>query len=148
MKYYILLALLACISCQILGGDCTVAPKRRPIECFTGEVLNEDLEELKELLKKYKDGDDQEFADYLGDMYDKKGFRETQDENNPKISILGKCGVHPKYLPFECYESKVLRRNRNELKEAYDTLHSENLEEFNAIYERLYEAKIEYFAPK
>ena len=148
MKYYILLALLACISCQLLGG-CTGTPKKRPIECYRGQVLNEDLAELKELLEKYRDGDDHEFADYLGDMFDKKEFREGRAENenqNPKI--LGKCGVHPKYQPFECYERNVLRRNRNQLKEAYDKLHGENLEEFNKIYIEYADAKQAYFAPK
>ena len=147
MKYYILLALLACISCQLLGG-CTGTPKKRPIECYRGQVLNEDLPELKELLEKYRDGDDHEFADYLGDMFDKKDFREGRSENNQQNGLVGKCGMHPKYQPFECYEPNVLRRNRNELKNAYDTLHGEKLEEFNKIYERLSEAKIAYFAPK
>ena len=147
MKYYILLALLACISCQLLGG-CTGTPKKRPIECYRGQVLNEDLAELKELLEKYRDGDDHEFADYLGDMFDKKDFREGRSQNNQQGGLLGKCGMHPKYQPFECYEPNVLRRNRNELKNAYDTLHGEKLEEFNKIYERLSEAKIAYFAPK
>ena len=121
----------------------------RPIECFYGQVLNEDIPELKELLEKYRNGDDHEFADYLGDMFDKKEFREGRAENenqNPKI--LGKCGVHPKYQPFECYERNVLRRNRNQLKEAYDKLHGENLEEFNKIYIEYADAKQAYFAPK
>ena len=147
MKYYILLALLACISCQLLGG-CTGTPKKRPIECFRGQVLNEDFDELKELLEKYRDGDDHEFADYLGDMFDKKDFREGRVNNGQNGSLLGKCGMHPKYQPFECYEPHVLRRNRKELKNAYDTLHAEKLEEFNKIYDKLYEAKIAYFAPK
>ena len=148
MKYYILLALIACISCQMFGGACTGTPKKRPIECYRGHVLNEDLPELKELLEKYRDGDDHEFAYHLGDMIDKKDFREGRLENDQEKTLLGKCGVHPKYQPFECYEPHVLRRNRNELKEAYDNLHKDNLEEFNKIYERLSEAKIAYFNPK
>ena len=148
MKYYILLALIACISCQMFGGACTGTPKKRPIECYRGHVLNEDLPELKEILEKYRDGDDHEFAYHLGDMIDKKDFREGRLENDQEKTLLGKCGVHPKYQPFECYEPHVLRRNRNELKEAYDNLHKENLEEFNKIYERLSEAKIAYFNPK
>ena len=148
MKYYILLALIACISCQMFGGACTGTPKKRPIECYRGHVLNEDLPELKELLEKYRDGDDHEFAYHLGDMIDKKDFREGRLENDQEKTLLGKCGVHPKYQPFECYEPHVLRRNRNELTEAYDNLHKENLEEFNKIYERLSEAKIAYFNPK
>ena len=148
MKYYILLALIACISCQMFGGACTGTPKKRPIECYRGQVLNEDLPELKEILEKYRDGDDHEFAYHLGDMIDKKDFREGRLENDQEKTLLGKCGVHPKYQPFECYEPHVLRRNRNELKEAYDNLHKDNLEEFNKIYERLSEAKIAYFNPK
>ena len=147
MKYYILLALIACIACQ-LGGPCVGTPKKRPIQCFRGFVLNEDLPELKEVLEKYRDGDDHEFADILGDMVDKKDFREGRAENDQEKKLLGKCGVHPKYQPYECYEPHVLRRNKKELKNAYDTLHADNLAEFNKIYERLSEAKIAYFAPK
>ncbi len=149
MKALLLLSLLiVSISSQKIGA-CTGTPKMRPIECFYGQVLNEDIPELKELLEKYRNGDDHEFADYLGDMFDKKEFREGRAENenqNPKI--LGKCGVHPKYQPFECYERNVLRRNRNQLKEAYDKLHGENLEEFNKIYIEYADAKQSYFAPK
>ena len=149
MKSLLLLSLLiVSISSQKIGA-CTGTPKMRPIECFYGQVLNEDIPELKELLEKYRNGDDHEFADYLGDMFDKKEFREGRAENenqNPKI--LGKCGVHPKYQPFECYERNVLRRNRNQLKEAYDKLHGENLEEFNKIYIEYADAKQAYFAPK
>ncbi len=149
MKALLLLSLLiVSISSQKIGA-CTGTPKMRPIECFYGQVLNEDIPELKELLEKYRNGDDHEFADYLGDMFDKKEFREGRAENenqNPKI--LGKCGVHPKYQPFECYERNVLRRNRNQLKEAYDKLHGENLEEFNKIYIEYADAKQAYFAPK
>ena len=150
MKSLLLLSLLiVSISSQKIGGPCTGTPKKRPINCFYGHVLNEDIPELKELLEKYRDGDDHEFADYLGDMEDKKDFREGRSQNdnqNPKI--LGKCGVHPKYQPFECYERNVLRRNRNQLKEAYDKLHGENLEEFNKIYIEYADAKQAYFAPK
>ena len=149
MKALLLLSLLiVSISSQKIGA-CTGTPKMRPIECFYGQVLNEDIPELKELLEKDRNGDDHEFADYLGDMFDKKEFREGRAENenqNPKI--LGKCGVHPKYQPFECYERNVLRRNRNQLKEAYDKLHGENLEEFNKIYIEYADAKQAYFAPK
>ena len=149
MKSLILLSLLFCsISCQFLGR-CTGTPKKRPIECFYGQVLNEDIPELKELLEKYRDGDDHEFADYLGDMIDKKEFREGKTENSQqKPIILGRCGVAPKYLPFACYERNVLRRNRNQLKEAYDTLHGTNLPEFNKVYFKLVETKRAYFAPK
>ena len=144
MKYYLLIALLACISCQMLG-HCQGTPKKRPLECFKGQVLNEDLPELEQLLEKYRDGDDHEFADYLGDMFDKKEYKEGRAENEEDSNLLGKCGMHPKYQPYECYEPHVLRRNRKELKNAYDTLHAEKLGEFNAIYERLVEAKFAYF---
>ena len=147
MKYYILLALLACISCQMLG-KCMGTPKKLPLECYKGKVLNEDLPELQELLEKYKDGDDHEFADYLGDMYEKKDYRLGKTENAEEQKVLGKCGMHPKYQPYECYEPHVLRRNRKELKAAYDTLHKDNLMEFNKIYIKLNEAKIAYFEPK
>ena len=145
MKYYILIALLATISCQLLGGGCTGTPKKRPIECYRSQVLSEELPELKEVLEKYRDGDDHEFADYLGDMVDKKEYKEGRAENEEDSNLLGKCGMHPKYQPYECYEPHVLRRNRKELKNAYDTLHAEKLGEFNAIYERLVEAKFAYF---
>ncbi len=148
MKYYILLALLACISCQILGGACTGTPKKRPIECYKGEVLPEDLPELEEVLKKYKDGDDHEFANILGDMIDKKQFRLGMPLEQTEAQKLGQCGMHPKYLPYECYEPHVLRRHRKQLKEAYDNLHDTNLIEFNKIYIKLTEAKEAYFAPK
>ena len=149
MKSLLLLSLLiVSISSQKIGGPCTGTPKKRPINCFYGHVLNEDIPELKELLEKYRDGDDHEFADYLGDMFDKKDFREGRVNNGQNGSLLGKCGMHPKYQPFECYEPHVLRRNRKELKNAYDTLHAEKLEEFNKIYDKLYEARIAYFAPK
>ena len=147
MKYYILLALLACIACQ-LGGPCVGTPKKRPIECFKSQVLNEDLPELKEVLEKYRDGDDHEFANILGDMIDKKEFRQGIYTEENDAAKLGKCGMHPKYQPYECYEPHVLRRNRKELKEAYDSLHENNLIEFNKVYIKLTEAKEAYFAPK
>ena len=149
MKYYILLALLACIACQ-LGGPCVGTPKKRPIQCFRGFVLNEDLPELKEVLEKYRDGDDHEFADYLGDMFDKKDFREgketNEEEGQPKL--LGKCGVHPKYLPYECYEPQVLRRDRVQLKQAFDNLHESDLDLFNEVLVTLKDRKMAYFLPK
>ena len=64
MKALLLLSLLiVSISSQKIGA-CTGTPKMRPIECFYGQVLNEDIPELKELLEKYRNGDDHEFADY------------------------------------------------------------------------------------
>ena len=46
--------------------------KKRPISCYYGHILNEDIPELKILLEKYKEGNDNEFADYLADMIEKK----------------------------------------------------------------------------
>ena len=146
MKSFVLLILFFCsINCQLIGG-CTGTPKKRPISCYYGQILNEDIPELKELLEKYKNGDDNEFADYLGDLIDKKNYREGKYDNiKEKIIFLGKCGMHPKYLPYECYEKNVLRRNRKVLKESYDKLHKDNLEEFNKIYNTFVEAKLAYF---
>ena len=81
-----------------------MAPKRRPISCYEWKVLPEDMAELEQLLEEFKDGDDNVFANYLGDMFDKKEFREGRDPNEEDNSkkLLGKCGVHPKYLPYEC----------------------------------------------
>ena len=148
MKALILLSLLFCtIFCGVPRRYiCSLPPKRRPIECFIGQVLDEDIPELKELLEKYRDGDDNEFNDYLGDMFDKKLYREGKAK--PIRMPLGKCTMNPRHLPFSCYEIRVLRRNRNELKEAYDTLYEENFEEFNKILVKLVKAKKVYFAPK
>lgn len=149
MKFYILLSLLFCsISCQLLG-PCAGTPKKRPIECYQGLVLKEDLPELKELLERYKDGDDHEFALYLEDMLDKKDFREGKTDNEHQGPlIIGKCGVAPKYLPFECYEKNVLKRHKEELKELYDKYHRNNLEVFNSLYFAYVKIKEDYFAPK
>ena len=53
-------------------------------------------------------GDDNDFADLLGDMFDKKRFREKRTSGIEETSIGG-CGMHPKYLPVECYERNILR---------------------------------------
>lgn len=146
MKVCILLALLALAVSSPLLGQCTMAPKNRPISCYEGQVLKEDIPELMDLLEKFKgDGDDHVFAYYLGDMFDKKDFREGKVENIDNQKLLGKCGTHPKYQPFECYEPRVLRRDRNTLKEAYDKYHESDLEKFNSIYTPLIEKKFSYF---
>ena len=151
MKVYIFLALIAfAVSQQFIGG-CSMAPKKRPISCYEGKVLPEDIPELETLLKEFaEDGDDHVFADYLGDMFDKKDFREgvepNEEDSTPKL--LGKCGVHPKYLPYECYEPQVLRRDRAQLKEAFDQLHESDLASFNEILITLQDRKMEYFLPK
>ena len=149
MKVYLLLALLACATCQNLLGQCTMAPKRRPISCYEGKVLPEDMPELEQLLEEFKDGDDNVFANYLGDMFDKKDFREGREPNEEDNSqkLLGKCGLHPKYLPYECYEPQVLRRHRTELKEAFDNLHESDLDSFNQVLIKLRDQKIAYYLP-
>ena len=149
MKAYLLLALLAYATCQSLLGQCTMAPKRRPISCYEGKVLPEDMPELEQLLEEFKDGDDNVFANYLGDMFDKKEFREGRDPNEEDNSqkLLGKCGVHPKYLPYECYEPQVLRRDRSELKDAFDNLHESDLDSFNQVLIKLRDQKIAYYLP-
>ena len=148
MKTYILLLLLAAISCAHLLGNCGMAPKYRPISCYEDTVLPEDIPELKELLEKFKNGgDDNEFANYLGDMVDKKAVRESNGEKNDDLNNqpIGACGMHPKYLPFKCYEPNVLRRDRNTLADAYDRLHGSDLTAFNKVYQQLEDKKYEYF---
>ena len=146
MKYLILLALITFTLSSPLLGKCAGTPKKRPIECYKGQVLNEDLPELEQLLEKYRDGDDHEFADYLGDMFDKKDYREGRYVNEiEKNGLLGKCGMHPKYQPYQCFEANVLRRNRNELKNAFNTLHETKFEEFLNLYTKLVDARFAYF---
>ena len=150
MKAYLLLALIAYTVCQSLLGQCTMAPKRRPISCYEGKVLPEDMPELEQLLEEFKDGDDNVFANYLGDMFDKKEVREGREPNEEDNSqnLLGKCGVHPKYLPYECYEPQVLRRDRAELKAAFDALHESYLDSFNLVLVKLKDKKIAYYYPE
>ena len=150
MKFYLLLALIAYAVSQSLLGQCTMAPKRRPISCYEGKVLPEDMPELEQLLEEFKEGDDNVFALYLGDMFDKKEIREGREPNEEDNSqkLLGKCGVHPKYLPYECYEPQVLRRDRNELKDAFDTYHESDLDSFNQVLIKLKDKKIAYYYPE
>ena len=147
MKVCILFALLALAISSPLLGQCTMAPKNRPISCYEGQVLKEDIPELMDLLEKFKgDGDDHVFADYLGDMFDKKDFREGKVENlYGDQKLLGNCGMAPKYQPYECYEPHVLRRDRNTLKSAFDEYHESDLAKFNSIYAPLIERKEDYF---
>ena len=110
MKVYILLAL--CVYVVYALGNCGMAPKYRPIECYKGQVLEEDIPELEELLEKFKNGgNDNEFDNYLEDMFDKKEYKEGNEVNEVSYGFGGKCGVAPKYLPYECYEVNVLRRD-------------------------------------
>ena len=151
MKVYILLALLAVAVSSPLLGRCGMAPKYRPLYCFEGKVLPEDLPELQKLLDKYREGgDDHEFADYLGDMFDKKDIREGRKSNEEEETpvILGRCAQPPQYRPYECYAERVLRRDRKELKEAYDSLHESNLDEFEKIYLSLVEKRRKYYGLK
>ncbi len=146
MKVYILLALCAYVVYAGQLGNCGMAPKYRPIECYEGKVLDEDLPELKELLRKFKNGgNDHEFANILGDMIDKKKYRENKKVNKVPSAKVGKCGLAPKYLPYECYETKVLRRDRVLLKQAYDSLHDSDLEAFNEILRQLKANRAAYF---
>ena len=146
MKVYILLVLCAYVAYAAQLGNCGMAPKYRPIECFEGKVLDEDLPELKELLGKIKNGgDDHEFANILGDMIDKKKYKENKKVNKVHSTLIGKCGLAPKYLPYECYEAKVLRRDRTLLKQAYDSLHDSDLEAFNEILKQLKAKRAAYF---
>ena len=82
-------------------------------------------------------------------MFDKKEFREGRDPNEEmQAQLLGKCGVHPKYLPYECYEPQVLRRDRAQLKQAFDNLHESDLDLFNEVLVTLKDRKMAYFLPK
>jgi len=154
MKAIILLALFFAVATdkvnpRLIGG-CGQAPKNRPIGCYSNKVLEEDMPELKRLLRKFKKtGDDNVFADYLYDMFEKKKFRERKERNEPEPAPkIGKCGMHPKHLPFECYEPQVLRRHRTELKNAYDKLHATKLEEFNKVLVDLKDKKFKYYEGK
>ena len=153
MRAIILIALFFAVATKFnpnLIGGCGQAPKNRPIGCYTDKVLQEDIPELKRLLRQFKKtGDDNVFADYLYDMFEKKKFREGKEKNEPQPATqIGNCGMHPKYLGFECYEPQVLRRHRTELKNAYDNLHATKLEDFNKVLIELREKKVNYYEGK
>ena len=150
MKVELLLILSSiyfCSSFTRLIGKCGMAPKYRPIECFKGSVLEEDLEELSKILKVFKNGgDDADFANLLGDMIDKKRFKEKSNSPLEDLEIrIGGCGMHPKYLPVECFEQNVLRRDKKALREAYNLYHEKKLNKFISIYQELIERKNTYF---
>ena len=151
MKTCILLFLFTTIFCgsdKIIFGKCGMAPKRRPVSCYTNTVLPEDIPELTELLEKFKDGDDNEFANYLGDMIDKKAARESNGQKNDEDLInqpIGACGMAPQYLPFRCYEVNVLRRDKKTLSDAYDKYHKSDLKAFNKVYTELEDKKQKYY---
>ena len=88
--------------------------------------------------------------EYTVYMFDKKDIREGRKSNEEEETpvILGRCAQPPQYRPYECYAERVLRRDRKELKEAYDSLHESNLEEYNKIYFSLLDKKRKYFGVK
>ena len=147
MKVLLLLIISTFCICAPLGfiGKCGMAPKYRPLECYKNSVLEEDMKELTEIVSKFKNGgDDKEFANLLGDMFDKKKYREKKDSSN-KIARIGGCGMHPKYLPVECYEQNILRRDRDTIRDVYKQYHENDLRKFNEIYLKLIEKKYDYF---
>ena len=147
----ILLFILSTISiCAHLGflGKCGIAPKYRPLECYKNSVLEEDMNELATILKNNKNGgNDKEFADLIGDMFDKKKYREKK-KTSDKINNFGGCSMHPKYLPVECYEENVLRRDKNAIRTAYKKYHKNDLKKFTQIYRELIEKKNNYYKKK
>ena len=125
-----------------------MAPKYRPIECYQNSILPEDMDELKRILFQMKNGgDDKEFANLLGDMFDKKRFREKPSSQDEKKELDG-CGMAPQYLPVECYENYVLRRDKKIIKDAYDKYHKKDINKFMRIYLQLIEKKLNYYNPK
>ena len=127
--------------------------KNFALHCYIGQILDEDFPELIELLEKYRNSDDWELwsilGGYVGDMIDKKLYREGKTRPRRLIGAHPTdCLKLPRLRPFYCYEFEILRRDRNELKEAYDTLITNNFEEFNKIFVKLVKAKKVYFAPK
>lgn len=148
MKLVLLLIIsIICIDNSIeIMGKCGMAPKYRPLECYKNSVLPEDLDELTEILERFRDGgDDNEFADLLGDMFDKKRYREKGASKVEEKRKIGNCGMHPKYLPVECYEQNILRRDKKLIKDAYNKYHENNLKKFNEIYNQLIEKKNYYY---
>ena len=150
MKIILLLIILIFTISKPLSfmGKCGMAPKYRPLECYQNSVLPEDLDELSDILSLFQNGgDDDEFADLIGDMFDKKRFRENNNLDNEENEI-GSCGMAPKYLPVECYEQNILRRDRCLIREYYDKYHESDLNKFNELYEELIEKKLKYYEPK
>ena len=147
---FIIIIIISLIFCNSIGliGKCGMAPKYRPLDCYKNSVLPEDLLELSEILSKFKNGgDDKEFADLLGDMFDKKKYRENKTLFD-KEEKIGACGLLPKYLPVECYEQNILRRDKNIIRDAYKKYHYNNLKYFNEIYQQLIERKFNYYNSK
>ena len=115
-----------------------MAPKYRPISFYEGQILDEDIPELKELLENFK-GDDNLFDLYLQDFYEKKAFKEGKYTEPTQIPT--KCGVAPQNQPYECYETQVLKRDTPELKDAYDKYHAKDLQKFNKNLDELIKKK-------
>ena len=149
MRLILLITILAICFCQLsFIGKCGMAPKYRPLDCYKNSVLPEDMNELSEILKKFKKGgDDKEFANIIGDLFDKKKFREKKTSHIDERRI-GSCGMHPKYLPVECYEQNVLRRDKNKIRAAYEKYHGNNLKKFNEEYLQLIKEKLNYYNSK
>lgn len=148
MKITLLLIFFSLIICphNHLIGKCGMAPKYRPLDCYKNSVLPEDLDELSEILSQFKNGgDDKDFADLLADMFDKKNYRENNNINDKKRKKIGGCGMHPKYLPVECYEQNILRRDKKQIREAYKKYHETEIKRFNEIYQQLIEKKFKYY---
>ena len=143
---FIMLTVCLCVGHLSFIGKCGMAPKYRPIDCYKNSILPEDMKELEEIMSKFKKGgDDKEFANLIGDLFDKKKFRKKK---NLKVDTkkLGSCGMHQKYLPVNCYEENVLRRDRKKLREIYDKYHGSDLKTFNEIYKELINKKFKYFS--
>ena len=143
--FFIILTVSLCAGNLSFIGKCGMAPKYRPIDCYKNSVLPEDMKELEEILSKFKHGgDDKEFANQIGDLFDKKKFRKKK---NLKVDTkkIGSCGMHPKYLPVNCYEENVLRRDRKQLRVIYDRYHGSDLKVFNEKYKELINRKFKYY---
>lgn len=99
--------------------------------------------ELEQLLEQFKgDGNDNLFALYLQDMYDKKADREGKAQ---PTQIGGICSANPNSRPYQCYEEQVLKRDTPELKKAYDQYYTSDFNKFNEILEELTNKKAEYY---
>ena len=125
-----------------MGNDCSLAPRKRPISCYKDSVLEEDMDELKDLLENY-DISDKLLALYLEDFWEKKLYKEGKVTIPAQLPIA--CGVAPQNLPYECYENQVLKRDTPELKDAYDKYHAKDLQKFNQILEELIKKKEDFY---
>ena len=145
--FFIVLSVYLCADPLRFIGKCGVAPKYRPVDCYKNSVLPEDMKELEEIISKFKNGgDDNEFVNLIGDLFDKKKFRKKKKKNlKVDTKRMGSCGMHPRYLPVNCYEENVLRRDRKKLREIYDKYHGSDLKAFNEMYKELVNKKFKYY---